>query len=62
MMTDFGDEFISLELIFMGILSGNDKASTLLKNQGATLEKLKSSYYRIEKREERNRSKYGKSV
>ena len=49
MMLDFGDEFISLELIFMGILSGNDKASTLLKNQGATLEKLKAAITELRK-------------
>ncbi len=49
MMSDFGDEFISLELILMGILSGNDKASTLLKNQGATLEKLKAAITELRK-------------
>jgi len=32
----FGDEFISLELILLGILTGKDKAAQILKDLGAT--------------------------
>ncbi|MEY3422672.1 MAG: hypothetical protein RIR48_2997, partial [Bacteroidota bacterium] len=38
LLKDFGDEFISIDLILMGIIMGNDKAATILKNQGVTAE------------------------
>ncbi len=37
-MKDFGDEFISIELILLGILKGTDKTAKMLKNLGATTE------------------------
>ncbi len=35
-LKEFGDEYISLELILLGILSGKDKAAQILKDLGAT--------------------------
>ncbi|MFZ1750520.1 MAG: AAA family ATPase [Saprospiraceae bacterium] len=49
LMKDFGDEFISLELILMGIISGSDKAATILKNHGANAEKLKAAILELRK-------------
>ncbi|MEZ4910113.1 MAG: ATP-dependent chaperone ClpB [Saprospiraceae bacterium] len=49
MMSEFGDEFISIELMLLGVLAGNDKAGTLLKNQGATTEKLKAAIVELRK-------------
>ncbi|MCB0690784.1 MAG: ATP-dependent chaperone ClpB [Saprospiraceae bacterium] len=43
MMPEFGDEFISLELILLGILKGNDKGSQILKDLGATEDNLKKA-------------------
>lgn len=35
-LSKFGDEYISIELIILGILQGTDQAARLLKDQGAT--------------------------
>ena len=35
-LKEFGDEFISLEMILLGILRGKDKAAQILKDNGAT--------------------------
>lgn len=35
-LSKFGDEFISIELIILGILQGTDQAARMLKDQGAT--------------------------
>jgi ATP-dependent Clp protease ATP-binding subunit ClpB len=43
LLKDFGDEFISIELMLMGIIMGNDKAATILKNQGVTADKMKAA-------------------
>lgn len=43
MMKDFGDEFISLELILMGIIDGKDKGSQILKDQGVTKKNLQEA-------------------
>ncbi len=40
MLKEFGDEYISLELMLLGIVKGNDKAARLLRENGATLETL----------------------
>jgi ATP-dependent Clp protease ATP-binding subunit ClpB len=48
-MKEFGDEFISAEMILYGILKGNDKAATILKNLGATEEKLKEAITELRK-------------
>ena len=49
MMAEFGDEFISVELIIAGILNGKDKASKILKNAGATAENLKKAIAELRK-------------
>ena len=41
LLKEYGDEFISVELILLGILAGNDKASKILKSAGVTQEGLK---------------------
>jgi len=43
MLTEFGDEFISIELMLLGILLGDDKGARLLKESGATPEALKEA-------------------
>ncbi len=49
LMKDFGDEYISAELILLGIIKGNDKASSILKSQGATEEKLREAILELRK-------------
>ena len=49
MLAEFGDEYISLELILLGIIQGNDKAATILKNHGATSDKLKAAIVELRK-------------
>lgn len=43
LMPDFGDQFISTELLLLGILKGQSKGSQVLKDLGATYEGLKSA-------------------
>ena len=40
LLKDYGDEYISLELMLLGIAKGNDKAARLLREQSATFEAL----------------------
>lgn len=49
LLKDFGDEFITIELMLMGIIMGDDKAATLLKNQGATADKMKIAINELRK-------------
>jgi len=49
LMKEFGDEFISLEMMMMGILSGNDKAAQILKDAGASEEGLKTAINELRK-------------
>ena len=42
-LTEFGDEYISTEIMLLGILKGTSKGAQILKDQGATLEGLKSA-------------------
>ena len=42
-LTEFGDEFISTEIMLLGIMRGSSKGAQILKDQGATLEGLKSA-------------------
>ncbi len=42
-MKEFGDEYISVELILLGIAAGKDKASTMLKDAGVTIKDMKSA-------------------
>ncbi len=48
-LKEFADDFISLELVLLGILSGKDKAATLLKDQGATIDGLKAAILELRK-------------
>ncbi|NRB62769.1 MAG: type VI secretion system ATPase TssH, partial [Saprospiraceae bacterium] len=41
LMPDFGDEYISIELILLGILTGDDKGGKILKTEGVTEKELK---------------------
>lgn len=49
MLPEFGDEFISIELILLGILKGSDKAGVLLRGLGATEEGLKEAIVELRK-------------
>ncbi len=49
MLKDFGDEYISLELLLLGIAKGNDKAARLLRESGATLETLTAAVKELRK-------------
>ena len=49
MMKDFGDEFITIELIVLGILAANDNASKLLKQLGASEKDLKKAISELRK-------------
>lgn len=42
-LAEFGDEFISTEIMLLGILRGSGKGAQIMKDQGATLEALKSA-------------------
>ncbi len=49
LMKEFGDEYISIEMILLGILSGNDKAAKILKDGGATQEGLRAAIKELRK-------------
>ncbi|MDQ3017905.1 MAG: type VI secretion system ATPase TssH, partial [Bacteroidota bacterium] len=42
-LAEFGDEFISTEILLLGIMKGSSKGAQILKDQGATLESLKTA-------------------
>jgi ATP-dependent Clp protease ATP-binding subunit ClpB len=42
-LAEFGDEFISTEIMLLGIMRGSSKGAQILKDQGATLDSLKSA-------------------
>jgi len=48
-MKEFGDEFISLELMLLGILQGSDRTSRLLKDSGITVAGLKTAIQELRK-------------
>ena len=48
-LKDFGDEYISLELLLLGIAKGNDKTARLLRENGATLETLTAAVKELRK-------------
>lgn len=48
-LTEFEDEFISLELILLGIISGKDKGASILKDLGATIDGLKAAIKELRK-------------
>ncbi|MBR9919778.1 MAG: ATP-dependent chaperone ClpB [Bacteroidetes bacterium] len=45
----FGDDFISIELMLLGILQGDDKGARMLKEQGATEANLKTAITELRK-------------
>lgn len=49
LLKDFGDEYISVELLLLGIAKGNDKAARLLREQGATLDTLSAAVKELRK-------------
>ena len=49
LMKEFGDEYISLELIIIGILDGKDATSRILKDMGATTKDLKAAILELRK-------------
>ncbi|MEM9886985.1 MAG: Clp protease N-terminal domain-containing protein, partial [Bacteroidota bacterium] len=49
MLKEFGDEYISIELVLLGILSGKDKGARILKEQGATSKDLKAAILELRK-------------
>jgi len=48
-MKEFGDEFISLELVIVGILEGKDGTARILKDMGATSKGLKAAITELRK-------------
>ena len=48
-MANFGDEYISIELMLYGILTGADKGSKILKDLGATEKGLKTAIEELRK-------------
>ncbi len=51
MLPEFGDKYISIELMMMGILQGNDDGGKLLKALGASEEAMKSAITELRKGE-----------
>ena len=48
-MAEYGDEFISIELLLQGILAGNDQTARNLKDLGVTKEGLKAAIIELRK-------------
>ncbi|MFN4256856.1 MAG: ATP-dependent chaperone ClpB, partial [Saprospiraceae bacterium] len=49
LLKDFGDEYISLELILLGIAKGGDKTARLLREHGASFEVLSTAVKELRK-------------
>ncbi|HLP93004.1 MAG TPA: ATP-dependent chaperone ClpB [Saprospiraceae bacterium] len=49
LLKDFGDEYISLELLLLGIVKGSDKAARLLRENGATYDALSAAVKELRK-------------
>ncbi len=49
LLKEFGDEFISLELMLMGMVKGTDAAAKILKDQGVTANDLKNAILELRK-------------
>lgn len=49
MLKSFGDEYISLELMFLGILTGKDKGARILKDMGGTEKGLRAAIDELRK-------------
>ncbi|GJM33084.1 MAG: chaperone protein ClpB [Saprospiraceae bacterium] len=49
MLAEFGDEYISIELMLLGVLQGTEKGARLLKEQGASEDGLKAAIQELRK-------------
>lgn len=49
MLKDFGDEYISIELMLLGILKGNDRGAKLLKSLGMTEDGTRAAIQELRK-------------
>lgn len=49
LLKDFGDSYISIELMVVGLAKGNDKTARLLRENGATLESLSAAIKELRK-------------
>jgi ATP-dependent Clp protease ATP-binding subunit ClpB len=49
LLPEFGDEYISIELILLGILKGDDKGGRILKEEGVTEKSLKAAIQELRK-------------
>jgi len=49
MLSEMGDEYISVELMLLGILKGTDKGARILKDLGATEKRLRQQSQNCEK-------------
>ncbi len=49
MLKDFGDEYISIELILLGILQGTDRAAKILKQAGVTDKGMRAAITELRK-------------
>ncbi len=49
MLKEFGDDFISIELILLGIVQGKDKAGKILKDLGVTEKGMKTAILELRK-------------
>ena len=49
LLKEFGDEFISLELMLLGLAKGNDKLAKLMNAQGATFDALAAAVKELRK-------------
>lgn len=47
--TEFGDDYISLEIILLGIIQGNDKGAGILKSMGASEDTMKAAIKELRK-------------
>jgi len=49
LLKEFGDEYISIELVILGIMRGTDKGARILKDMGATLKNVKEAILELRK-------------
>ena len=49
LLKEYGDEYISLELMLLGLAKGNDKTGRLLREQGATFDALAAAVKELRK-------------
>ncbi|NNF34023.1 MAG: ATP-dependent chaperone ClpB [Saprospiraceae bacterium] len=49
LLKEFGDEYISIELVILGIMRGTDKGARIVKDMGATLKNVKEAILELRK-------------